>query len=98
MKNIACSFLQMVIVRHKSGLFSDNKKEKFSCSNSGRVYYLSQKFCTCVLFISAYKSVYENFFSLFCPVDIKKRKTWIFKACRIQAFLHFSVKYKRSLS
>ena len=89
MKNIACSFLQMVIVRHKSGLFSDNKKEKFSCSNSGRVYYLSQKFCTCVLFISAYKSVYENFFSLFCPVDIKKGKPGFSKHVETKLFYTF---------
>ena len=73
MKNNVCSFLQMVIVQHKPGLLSDYKKEKISCSNSRRVYDLSQKFCTCVLLISAYKSVYENFFSLFCFVDINKK-------------------------
>ena len=72
MKNNACSFSQMVIVRHKPDLLSDNKKEKFSCSNSSRVYH-SQKFCTCVLLISACNSVYKNFFSLFCCVDINKK-------------------------
>ena len=54
MKNNVCSFLQMVIVRHKPGLLSDNKKEKFSCSNSSRIY-ISQKFRTCILLISAYE-------------------------------------------
>ena len=104
MKSNVCSFLQMVIVRHKPGLLSDNKKEKFSCSNSNRVYYLSQKFCTCFLLISscksvyenffsllisACKSVYENFFSLFCFVVENKRKTWFFK-CIFPLFLRYT--------
>ena len=89
MKSNVCSFLQMVIVRHKPGLLSDNKKEKFSCFNSNRVYYLSQKFCTCFLLISACKSVYENFFSLFCFVVENKRKTWFFK-CIFPLFLRYT--------
>ena len=38
-----------------------------------------------------YKSVCRNFFSLFCCVDVnKKRETWFRKACRNQTFLHFA--------
>ena len=84
-KNDVCSFLQMVVVRHKPGLLSDSKIEKYCCFNSSKVYH-SQKFCL----ISVCNSVYKNFFSFALLIKIKKWKTWLFKACRNQAFLHFS--------